>query len=244
MILLNGIEINPTIFPDKTSQVWKLPNEAFGASPDIITWSFENEAELFHVCQLADLVKNASLEMPYLPYGRQDKAVNNEETFALRTFARIINSCGFRDVRFLDGHSAEASKLIRNSCDEFPSEAIEAAQRAVPGCLLAYPDKGAFDRYSPAYGNEAVLGDKVRDQSTGYISHFEISQADPRERDVLIIDDICDGGMTFKILAKSLLDAGAESVHLYVTHGIFSKGLDTLRESGISRIFTHEGEIK
>jgi hypothetical protein len=33
-------------------------------------------------------------------------------------------------------------------------------------------------------------------------------------------------------------------VHLYVTHGIFSRGLAPLRESGIKRIFTHKGEEK
>jgi len=59
---------------------------------------------------------------------------------------------------------------------------------------------------------------------------------------VLIVDDICDGGMTFKLLARDLLAAGAKEVHPYVTHGIFSKGLDTLKESGIGRFFTYKGE--
>ena len=48
--------------------------------------------------------------------------------------------------------------------------------------------------------------------------------------------------MTFKLLAKDLLAAGAKEVNLFVTHGIFSKGLRTLRNSGINRIFTKDGE--
>ena len=49
-------------------------------------------------------------------------------------------------------------------------------------------------------------------------------------RNCLIVDDICDGGGTFIPLAKKLKNAGAKTVTLYVTHGIFSKGLDPLKE--------------
>jgi ribose-phosphate pyrophosphokinase len=40
-----------------------------------------------------------------------------------------------------------------------------------------------------------------------------------------MVDDICDGGRTFIELAKELRGMGAEKVHLYVTHGFFTKGL-------------------
>jgi len=36
---------------------------------------------------------------------------------------------------------------------------------------------------------------------------------------------------------------GAKDVALYVSHGIFSKGLEPLREGGIKRIFTKDGEV-
>ena len=49
--------------------------------------------------------------------------------------------------------------------------------------------------------------------------------------------------MTFKLMAEQLYREGAEDVHLFCTHGIFSKGLQTLRDSGIKRIFTHRGEV-
>jgi ribose-phosphate pyrophosphokinase len=247
MISLNDNKIEPTIFPDKTSQVWKLPDSSF-EQQNIIVWEFENEAEIFHICQIADLLHNHELTesvvlvMPYLPYGRQDKDVTNQETFALNTFARIINSCKFTGVTFKDGHSKIAKKLIDRSIDLFPQDEIQVAIDAIPGCVLSYPDKGAFDRYSIQFGTDAIIGDKVRDQQTGYITNYEFS-GNPVNKDILIIDDICDGGMTFRILARDLLKAGANSVNLYVTHGIFSKGLEVLREDGISRIFTKKGEL-
>lgn len=246
MIKLNDLVVTPTIFPDKTSQMWQI-DEEYILDRNIIEWEFESEAELFHICQLADILNDrdftiTTLVIKYLPYGRQDKPIDNEQTFALHTFARIINSCQFVGVSILDAHSLEAERLIKNCLNVFPQDHIQAAIDAVPNCVLAYPDKGAFDRYSVQFGADAIIGDKVRDPSTGYITHYEVT-GDPQDKDILIVDDICDGGMTFKILAKSLLDQGAKSVHLYVTHGIFSKGIKTLKDSGVSRIFTHKGEI-
>ena len=71
MILLNGEEIKPTIFPDKTSQIWKLPKKVLNDSRIEVIWYFENESELFHICQISDLLyvlrKSHFLAMIYLP---------------------------------------------------------------------------------------------------------------------------------------------------------------------------------
>lgn len=62
------------------------------------------------------------------------------------------------------------------------------------------------------------------------------------DKNILIVDDICDGGATFMLLTKDLYKRGAKSINLFVTHGIFSKGLKPLKEAGINRIFTAKGE--
>ena len=46
----------------------------------------------------------------------------------------------------------------------------------------------------------------------------------------LIVDDICDGGRTFLEAAKILKEETTGKLFLYVTHGIFSKGIDELLE--------------
>ena len=56
-----------------------------------------------------------------------------------------------------------------------------------------------------------------------------------------MIDDICDGGRTFIECAKLLKAAGVGSMALYVSHGIFSKGLDPLENAGFTQVFTKEG---
>ena len=98
---------------------------------------------------------------------------------------------------------------------------------------------GNFDEFK-CY--TVLIGEKVRDQSTGRITHYSIN-GDVKDKNILIVDDICDGGMTFRILSKSLVDRGSKSNNLYVSHGIFSQGLDVLRNDGINRIFTINGEF-
>ena len=61
MITLNGKPITPTIFPDKTSQVWKVFQEDSLSlhAPELkVVWTFENEAELIHLAQLKMLLDN------------------------------------------------------------------------------------------------------------------------------------------------------------------------------------------
>jgi len=246
MIKLNGTIIDVTIFPDKTSQVWKVPQSCFEGKSYNIKWEFENEAELFHICQLVDLIrfghipKKIILDMSYMPYGRQDKEVNNESTFALYTFSKIINSLKLDRITTLDAHS-NACLMIRDMDNQYPISAISNAHEASGADCQGFPDKGASDRY--LCNPEDIIGHKVRDQLTGWITDYRI-EGDPKDKSILIVDDICDGGMTFKLMAKALYEQGAKEVHLYVTHGIFSKGVETLRESGIKRIFTKDGEYQ
>ncbi len=253
MIYLNDIEITPTIFPDNTSQVWKIDETPFahGNNDFTILWVFENEAELIHIAQLSDLIwakcdesdPTIKLHMPYLPYGRQDKEISNTSTFALLTFALIINQMNFHEVSSIDAHSDVAEEFINNFKNIEPTHYINHASRCLiadTGNLIsfAYPDKGASERYNFVVD---IIGHKVRDQETGYIKEYRI-EGDPKGKDILIVDDLVDGGMTFILMAKELYKQGANSVHLYASHGIFSKGLKVLKDAGIKRIFTKEGE--
>lgn len=252
MIKVDGQVITPTIFPDKTSQVWKL--ELDEKAHYTIEWTFENEAEFMHVAQLTQLIQARNglvhLELPFLPYGRQDKLVSNISTFALHTFATLINSLGFSSITTLDAHSSEFEKYLEGPVFKnlYPEKEIEFAIKESGADLIGFPDAGAEKRYSTDVAS--IYGRKTRNQSNGYIEYDGIVNTtypfpSKDARNVLIVDDICDGGMTFILFTKELKEKyNPKSIHLYVTHGIFSKGLEVLREAGIQRIFTKDGEIK
>lgn len=245
MIKLNGHLITPTVFPDKTSQVWKLPEKLVHPLSNIITWEFENEAEFLHVAQLKALLPPIShavsiLELPYLPYARQDKEISNTATFAFYPFAHLLNSLEFTQVRVFDPHNLDAAQLnIKNVDISMP--VLDGLLQQL-GALPVYPDAGARKRYA-CPDLKVLTCDKDRDPLTGHINGIVVNGT-VKPVPYLIIDDICDGGRTFIEVAKKLYDAGAKEVHLYVSHGIFSKGLDVLHDAGIKRIFTRNGEVK
>lgn len=256
MILLNGKPVNTTVFSDNTSQVWKLEDEDLKpGSKALVTWKFSHEGEFLQLAQLKALLDyhhvRAGLNITYLPYGRQDKSVSNSATFALEPFARLLNSLKFQQVRIRDPHSTIALQLIDNSEAYYPNRKIDSILHDLgfdaTHDVVCYPDKGAVTKYGGFDGAlqlpcASIHGEKVRDQATGNILSYQLVGKCAGKK-VLIVDDICDGGMTFKLLAKDLLAAGATEVHLFVTHGIFSKGVRTLIESGISRVFTADGEV-
>lgn len=248
MIYLNGDQVKVTMFPDNTSQVWKLDEKHLNQERAIILWEYSHEGEIMQLAQLKMLldiedVERVLLHIDYLPYGRQDKFISNDSTFALRTFSYVLNGLNFHSVSILDPHSSIALGVINRSAAVYPHGPLGLAIRATTSNLLCYPDNGAVTKYTKIYDFPPgyIYGKKVRDQATGYISNYKLV-GDCKDKRVLIVDDICDGGKTFELLAKDLYNAGAEEVNLFVTHGLFSKGLIPLKLANIKKIFTNKGQ--
>jgi ribose-phosphate pyrophosphokinase len=250
VISLNGFKVTPTLFPDGTSQIW---HEEQIQINNRIDWIFEREEELFHIAQLKNLIdvvnhgkknKYCSLQMDYLPYARQDKPITNTTTFALRTFAAILNMLGFDVINVQDPHSDLARQLIHNLQEFYPVTQVINCFECVRADIVCYPDEGAVVKYNVRYPFNYIHGVKIRNQRTGRIISYKILKCTHiRDRNVLIVDDICDGGATFTLLSKALYKKGAKEVHLFVSHGLFTKGIEVLKDAGILRIFTRLGEI-
>lgn len=235
MLKLNGVHITPTRFPDGTQQVWKLPDEAFVPKNDVhnIEWKFDSELELVSLMQLRYLLgleANVHLIIPYLPYGRQDKEVSNDLTFAQRPFlAYLMEMIRPEKLTVFDPHSEE---LIENFCELYGCELEIFMPNIKPNeyqyDYIVFPDAGAATRYSTLIEDQTkiVVGNKVRNQLTGKIESYslDISPEKLHGATVLVIDDLCDGGATFVILGESLKKNGVSYSDLYVSHGIFSSG--------------------
>lgn len=176
------------------------------------------------------------LTIPYFPYARQDRVCNPGEAFGAAVMAHLINGLNARSVTVLDPHSPVVEAYLKNTRVITQAELVKGTVANFikrEGLTLVSPDKGASkktDEIGAALGGVQVLHcAKVRDPATGKITHAEV-HGDASGKDMMILDDICDGGGTFIELAKILKAQGAGRLYLYVTHGIFSKGLDILKE--------------
>jgi len=181
-----------------------------------------------------------NLLLPYFPGARQDR---EEAGYALTSqiYANLINAQGYDRVFVLDPHSPVTPALLER-VQILPH--IELVRRFIEGEKLAgiiCPDAGAERRTLDLARNigcdNVVFARKKRDPRTGALSGFSLD-ALPVEGTYLVADDLCDGGGTFIGLAAEYQKdpKGTGSLLLWVTHGIFSKGLE-----GLSKCFTRIG---
>lgn len=192
------------------------------------------------------------LVCPYLPYARQDRVCSTGEALSLKVMCDVINSQNYASVTIWDPHSEVAPALLNNCsvitvadiiCAEmFQIFESDAEQRRT---VLVAPDAGAVKKVMEVgkrLSMPVLQATKVRDPSTGAISHTAVigigeGLARMEDCDFLMVDDICDGGRTFIELAKVLRPLTTGKIKLYVTHGIFSQGVEILLKS-IDEIYT------
>lgn len=177
------------------------------------------------------------LMMPYVPYARQDRVCNHGEALAIKVFCNLINAQGFASVTISDPHSDVTAALLDRVIVIDASAKVDHVLRNkefASGVTLVSPDAGAVKKTLNLAKRfqikNVVFADKVRDTLTGNIEHIDVRGKIWGHLPLLVVDDICDGGRTFIELAKELkrVSAPNQQLYLYVTHGIFSKGVEVL----------------
>ena len=187
-------------------------------------------------------VKTLDLLLPYFPAARQDRLMVSGEALSVKVYADIINSQNFNTVTVFDPHS-EVTPALLNNCkviDNF-SFIEKVTNQLDNNLVLISPDGGALKKiYKVAaylQNYEVIECSKSRDVKTGKLSGFKVYADDLQQQDCLIVDDICDGGGTFLGLAKELKAKNAGKLYLAISHGIFSKGFESLAKD-FQKIFT------
>jgi ribose-phosphate pyrophosphokinase len=189
---------------------------------------------------------------PYFLGARSDRKFSRGGINYLKTvICPIINSQGFASVTVVDPHSDVLEACLHNfkkvdniGLVKYALTAIDNRNGAQDRIVLVSPDAGALKKvYNVAEHfniENLVIASKHRDIKTGKITHTEVPGILQygENHSFVIIDDICDGGRTFIELAKEIRKHNAVSdIYLIVTHGIFSAGLEPLRQH-FTKVFT------
>lgn len=210
------------------------------------------------VCAVASLrelgVEKIHLYAPYIMGARSDRKFEiGGNRYIKDVIAPVLNSLNFESVTCIDPHSY----VLENCIDNFESENnVKLVQFALKDLkaftlngkiqkyeinnhILVSPDDGASKKiYKLAeqigYKGDIITCSKDRDKD-GKLSKINVPHSqihDNADKDIVIIDDICDGGATFINIAKFIKENYGSlfngKIYLIVTHGIFSKGFDEL----------------
>jgi ribose-phosphate pyrophosphokinase len=235
-----------------------------GAQPRKVefVWWYENDTEYLQLALLNDAVQqqypnvDRTLFVSYLPYARQDRVCSPGEANSFAVMCSLINHLRFDTVVCDDPHN---EKLAYESIDNLviwkQAACLEAAlyDNSIDGPLptwLVFPDAGAqkkrpdYERHSIFDACNFATGSKLRDSATGALSGFDVDILDFQGEDVMIVDDICDGGGTFLGLGSVLKSRNCGKMSLYTTHGIYSKGKEALNAMFDGGVFCYNDMSK
>lgn len=186
---------------------------------------------------------HAHAVIPYLPAARADRGTPTGADI----YADMIRLANVESVTVLDPHSQymvdrlEDGKrdwvtrvsprlIIRKNLEQFPT---------YDGVIS--PDAGSRERsrgIADVLDTDVYLAEKSRNFETGELSNFFVPINIVDGNRYLIGDDICDGGGTFNGLADAIHAKFPNvKLDLFVSHGIFSKGVDELF-TRFDRIYT------
>jgi ribose-phosphate pyrophosphokinase len=182
-------------------------------------------------------MKEIHLYIPYLLGARSDRHFQEGgNSYLVDIIAPIINAQNFDSVTVLDVHSTVAAACIKKL-----KNTTVCMKLSIPindNSILLSPDNGAVNRtyhFAKVLGyytdKDFITASKYRDID-GKITHTSVPMEYWQyEKEIVIIDDICDGGRTFIEIAKILKEEKKDiKISLIVTHGIFSAGLKELYE--------------
>jgi ribose-phosphate pyrophosphokinase len=174
------------------------------------------------------------LLLPYLPAARSDRPMDGRPV-GVDAYGSIANSMNPQQIITIDPHSLVAERHYHKLTTLDPTPLIERAWTWGPlhhydGVIA--PDEGAVPRalaVAQVLGLDFYTAKKHRDTDTGKITGIKMTETLPHTGRYLVVDDICDGGGTFKGLSDAT-ELPGDRLGLWVTHGIFSGSAAGLRQ--------------
>jgi len=241
VLIVEGISVTWISFPSGEDHV-RLDSLFCDLIKVRFVHSDHMEKDIMRLLMLNDALKNNNmsideLRLDYIPYARQDRVAVIGDCVSLRVFARLVNDLNIRKVYLYDPHSIVSETLFDRAIVvtqvELFWEYFDIKRARGRRYHLVAPDVGAAKKtealakvYKPV---SIIQCSKIRDPENGEIIGCEVpvnAKVAPTD-DLVIVDDICDGGRTFIEIARKLRENSVTKksrIILVVSHGLFTKG--------------------
>src|SRR4026208_1237301 len=186
---------------------------------------------LMELLLMIDAAKRASAYkiiavIPYYGYARQDRKDRPTVAIGSKLVANMIQAAGANRLITMDLHAPQIQGYFDIPVDHLDSHAVfipYIENLRLENLTFAAPDVGSANRIreiATYFNAEMVICDKHRKRANEIASMVVIG--DVANRDVVLIDDICDTGGTLSKAAKLLMEKGARNVRALCTHPVLS----------------------
>jgi ribose-phosphate pyrophosphokinase len=167
--------------------------------------------------------------IPYFGYARQDRKSGPRTPISAKLVANLITEAGADRVLTLDLHAGQIQGFFDIPVDNLyaaPFFARDIQERyAGRDLMIVSPDVGGVLRaraIASRLNVDLAIVDKRRPRAG--VSEVMNIIGDVQDRHCLLVDDIVDSGGTLVNAAAALIEQGAKSAGVYVTHGVLSGG--------------------
>jgi ribose-phosphate pyrophosphokinase len=201
---------------------------------------------LMELLMMIDAARRASAGyitavIPYFGFARQDRKDKPRVSIASKLVANLLTTAGANRIMTMDLHAPQIQGFFDIPVDHLDSSAIfipYIEQLNIPNLTFASPDVGSTNRVREVasyFGADMVICDKQRKRANEVASMTVIG--DVRDKDLVLIDDICDTAGTLTKSAAMLMDKGAKSVRAFCTHPVLSgKAYENIANSVLSEL--------
>ena len=202
-----------------------------GRSVFLIQSTYSPSDNLMELLLMIDAAKRASAYkviavMPYYGFARQDRKDRPRVAIGSKLVANMLTAAGADRVVTMDLHAPQIQGYFDIPVDHLDSSAIfipYIESLNLKNLTFAAPDVGSANRIreiSTYFECEMVICDKHRKRANEIASMVVIG--DVTDRDIVLIDDICDTGGTLAKSAGLMKEKGARSVRALCTHPVLS----------------------
>ncbi|WP_207422167.1 ribose-phosphate pyrophosphokinase [Desertivirga brevis] len=201
---------------------------------------------LMELLLLTDAAKRASAHyitvvVPYFGMARQDRKDKPRVAIGAKLIANLITAAGANRIMTMDLHAAQIQGFFDIPVDHLDASVIFVPyikSLKLPNLTIASPDMGGSYRartFAKFFNAEVVICDKRRKRANEIESMSIIG--DVKDRDIVLIDDICDTAGTLAKAADLIMQNGASSVRAVCTHPVLSgKAYDTVENSVLTEL--------
>ncbi|HMT95678.1 MAG TPA: ribose-phosphate pyrophosphokinase [Ferruginibacter sp.] len=212
----------------------------------LIQSTFAPADNLMELLLMIDAAKRASAYkviavIPYYGFARQDRKDKPRVAIGAKLVANMIMAAGADRVVTMDLHAAQIQGYFDIPVDHLESSAIfipYIESLYLPNLTFAAPDVGSANRIREVasfFETDMVICDKHRKRANEIASMVVIG--DVSNRDIVLIDDICDTGGTLAKSALLMKEKGARSVRAFCTHPVLSgKAYETISNSVLEEL--------
>lgn len=206
------------------------------------------DQHLFPVLLLADaarrgFAKSINLVIPYFGYARQDRMAEPNTPISSKVIADILYSVSINHIITVDLHSAQTQGFFDMTIENITlegqfAEYIEKNFKK-DSFAIASPDAGGVKRARKiadlVHCDDVIIIDKNRYKKNK--SKVMNIIGNPKDKNIIIIDDMIDTAGTICHAATALKQGGAKYVSVMATHPVFSgNAYDNLANQDIDQI--------